>query len=198
MECSFLILYLYSPIECFVCRKTFTSRRNMKRHKDEVHDKVVVYECELCGHNCGTFRSVKRHFVKKHPKQTFNARSFKKEHKADVAKELEEVIANMDDDLGEDPLLDFLLDFPKSSSTDPVRDEVDLIESTPRYDSSEFYKWELVPLEPTTIPTEDSDEGVSDPRIRRTVTSETLEERICLPDGVDLVRTRHFVTEVFY
>ena len=119
----FSYLILYSPIECFVCRKTFTSRRNMRRHKDKVHDRVVVNTCELCDHNCGTFRSIKRHFIKQHPKQTFNARSFKKEHKVDVAKELE-VIANMDDDLGENPLLDFLLDFPKSLSTDPVRDEV--------------------------------------------------------------------------
>ena len=62
------------------------------------------------------------HFTKQHSKQTFNARFFRKEHKVDVAKEIEEVIANMDDDLGE-----------------------------------------LVPQEPTTIPTEDSDEGVSDP-----------------------------------
>ena len=138
MECSFLILFLYSPIECFVCRKTFTSRRNMRRHKAEVHDRVVVYTCELCDHDCGTFRSIERHFIKQHPKQTFNARSFKKEHKVDVAKELEEVIANMDNDLGEHPLLDFLLDFPKSSSTDPVPDKVDLIGSTPRYYSSEF------------------------------------------------------------
>ena len=52
---------LFKMFKCDICKSTFTRERDMRRHKENVHEKTIGVHCNKCKKSFSRVGSVKRH-----------------------------------------------------------------------------------------------------------------------------------------
>ena len=46
---------------CDICRKTFNSEREVRYHKERVHEKLRPWRCEVCGYAAFSLKTLRLH-----------------------------------------------------------------------------------------------------------------------------------------
>ena len=56
-----------NTFECEQCNKMFTTKANLIRHKENIHDNIKKYQCEFCEFKCSAKENLKKHscYIKK-------------------------------------------------------------------------------------------------------------------------------------
>ena len=61
------------PYKCTICDKNFQTRRHVKVHIEEVHEKKKPFSCVICDYKCARDSNLKQHIVSVHEeKKPFN------------------------------------------------------------------------------------------------------------------------------